>query len=1227
MQVDTGAGGGRAISASEPLVQVREVVMNTRFAVRVATAPPFHGVPRAGFIAAALLLLAISARPGLAQAPPTPHHPGHWTGLQTWSYEAVHLALMPGTGSYHSQIVWWHGSPATDTQLQGGVWGWNWSAGSDQCASFGSFTALSVGKPQFDVFCAGTTHLADGRAAVLGGTSAIGEVGVRNAAYFDPINRTWTEVANPMAARRWYPSAHLTQHGAVTAYSGSSYGRILSWGGTTTPGGAGQAQGDLHRLQLTEASAWDPKIPHPNTSAWPDKRYGHSLTAKSATDAPLMFGGRDINGQYRNDVWWLGVHAEPLQSDHRYEWQEQTGPGAKPGGRMEHCAVVLGDESLVVYGGRDGSQVFSDVWRHFKNSLGQWVWEALTQEGDPTTGLKPGARFGQAAIYQLSTVAPVRDRALVYGGATTVTGQLADNDVWELTVDLQSQPRKAKWRKLVVEGSTKPLARYDHAMAADPYLRRRNTNTSSPCVWRMFVSGGRGVFGSDSLSSELWQLWDMDVSAPADSVAWTSLNPASGPVPSARAGHSLTYDGRHYLVLLGGDTGASQSSKQIWEMKVQCPHEYGGSCEACQVGYDYAPTWNEPITPADTTEVAGHAALLSGGWIYARTPESLAPATGQSESESWTSVNAPLLQEWYPFMFTIAGGPRAGKVFNAGPSVAGYLLDPIAPSWSAFPDTASGFRGGSAVLYRPDRVMKCGSRDTDAGTAARTTKHIALDHPYPAWAASTDMDSGRVNHNLTLLPSGEVLVNGGTELVSNTGSQGRSRGLLELWRPPDATFANGVWYGGSGTGALERTTVARDYHSVALLLPDGRVLTGSGEVSANRKDAQIYCPPYLFNANGSAATRPQISSAPASVTYGESFVIGKPAADTIASVCLIRPGAVTHGFNQDQRYIPLSFVALAGDTALRTAAPLNGRIAPPGDYLLFILNLRGTPAVAKWIRLGQCPTIPCDTGSPPQVTELYADIVTSNEVWLVWPAPGDDTPALGGLRPALVHGRARERPGLRGGDPGLGRARGPTPGLAGQQHGGQPLGVHAVPLRAQDPRWVVQELVAAEQHGVGDHHLRRGAERRITCRAGGRGPRGERGFSDIGLRRRRSHGRACCGLVARCDLGRARGRDPPHASRWLAGDAASACRGPRRGGGRPRCDRLPGAGRSRGVAHPGALPSGSRSIPARALCASRRRPGGLPGRLQRGPGGARPAFARPGVRHGPGGPLPLGGDG
>src|SRR5439155_22297450 len=119
----------------------------------------------------------------------------------------------------------------------------------------------------------------------------------------------------------------------------------------------------------------------------------------------------------------------------------------------------------------------------------------------------------------------------------------------------------------------------------------------------------------------------------------------------------------------------------------------------------------------------------------------------------------------------------------------------------------------------------------------------------------------------------------------------------------------------------------------------------------NSRKLRLYCPPYLFNAQGNPAPRPTITSAPASFIYGESFVIGKPVPNQISSVCLIRPAAVTHSFDQDGRYVPLTFENLPDGTGVRAVAPTDGSIAPPGDHLLFIVDTAGVPSIAQWVHL------------------------------------------------------------------------------------------------------------------------------------------------------------------------------------------------------------------------------------------------------------------------------------
>jgi len=140
----------------------------------------------------------------------------------------------------------------------------------------------------------------------------------------------------------------------------------------------------------------------------------------------------------------------------------------------------------------------------------------------------------------------------------------------------------------------------------------------------------------------------------------------------------------------------------------------------------------------------------------------------------------------------------------------------------------------------------------------------------------------------------------------------------------------------------------REYHGTALLLPDGRVLeSGMGADFGNvpnEESAEFYSPPYLFK-----GTRPTITSAPAQISYGQNFTVTTPDAASITSVVLIRTGAVTHFFDQNERFIPVGFTQTSG--GLTVTAPANSNLAPPGNYMLFIVNSAGVPSVAPFMQI------------------------------------------------------------------------------------------------------------------------------------------------------------------------------------------------------------------------------------------------------------------------------------
>jgi hypothetical protein len=140
----------------------------------------------------------------------------------------------------------------------------------------------------------------------------------------------------------------------------------------------------------------------------------------------------------------------------------------------------------------------------------------------------------------------------------------------------------------------------------------------------------------------------------------------------------------------------------------------------------------------------------------------------------------------------------------------------------------------------------------------------------------------------------------------------------------------------------------REYHSTALLLPDARVLVSGmgndfGQVP-NETNAEIFSPPYLFQ-----GARPAISLAPAQIQYAANFSVTTPDYASISKVVLIRTGATTHFFDQNTRYVPLAFQQTTG--GLTVTGPVDGNLAPPGYYMLFLVNSSGVPSVASIVQI------------------------------------------------------------------------------------------------------------------------------------------------------------------------------------------------------------------------------------------------------------------------------------
>jgi galactose oxidase len=148
-------------------------------------------------------------------------------------------------------------------------------------------------------------------------------------------------------------------------------------------------------------------------------------------------------------------------------------------------------------------------------------------------------------------------------------------------------------------------------------------------------------------------------------------------------------------------------------------------------------------------------------------------------------------------------------------------------------------------------------------------------------------------------------------------------------------------------------TTPRGYHSVALLMLDGRVFVGGGGLcgtcAVNHPDAEILTPPYLLNANGTLAPRPAILSAPANAKLGAAITVKTDS--TVASFALVRMSAATHGVNNDQRRIPLSIGGGSPSAGYTLRIPSDPGVALPGNYMLFAMNSTGRPSYAKVVNI------------------------------------------------------------------------------------------------------------------------------------------------------------------------------------------------------------------------------------------------------------------------------------
>jgi len=532
---------------------------------------------------------------------------------------------------------------------------------------------------------------------------------------------------------------------------------------------------------------------------------------------------------------------------------------------------------------------------------------------------------------QGSTIAGLVNVTASASDAVAVTGVQFFLDGSTLGTQITTAPYSLTWDSTTVGQGT-------HTLAARASNGARLSTTSTSVT----------ITVSDPTNPAVVGQWSSPISLPAVAVnlvllrnnqvlfyqngstatVWNYVNNTFTGVPQSTdlfcSGHALLADGR---VLVAGGYGESANAYGIASAAIFDPTKQ---------------TWTSVPNmqyrrwyPTNTTLPDGRIMVTAGWQTDAHTNAGISEIYDPA-ANTWTSLtNANNPFETYPFLYLLPDG----RIIHIGGSEYATdtdVLDLGTMNWSVVdPNIVD---GSSATMYLPNKFMKAGSAadSQNTGSSSNTTFVLDMSQPTPVWQQTPSMVNPRSFMNLTMLPDGTALATGG-ETDKNGGDTSKAVYAAELWSPLTQTWST-----------MASMHTPREYHGTALLLPDGRVLeSGMGADFGNvpdEKSAEFYSPPYLFK-----GARPTITQAPSLLQYNTTFFVNTPDYASIASVVMIRTGAVTHFFDQNERFIPLSFTQGVG--GLNVNAPVDANLAPPGYYMLFIVNSSGVPSVAPFVQL------------------------------------------------------------------------------------------------------------------------------------------------------------------------------------------------------------------------------------------------------------------------------------
>jgi PKD repeat protein len=336
-----------------------------------------------------------------------------------------------------------------------------------------------------------------------------------------------------------------------------------------------------------------------------------------------------------------------------------------------------------------------------------------------------------------------------------------------------------------------------------------------------------------------------------------------------------------------------------------------------------------------------------------------------------------------------------GRILMAGESSTPSVLTPRTTgagnwNWQDLPEknvfAGSGYEYGlwSTSVLRPIAVDSSGNAASTqvqliggaAGPSVHGKTHTFVLNTanvgagFPQVPPANSIQVPRAHHNTVQLPDSSMVVIGGGLGNTDPGDVPEVVGGNHLYDGP--VFSTEVYRPDSNTWTLGPSNIQRrTYHSTAVLLPDGRVLSAGDDRESKRNHpsqwvAEYYKPAYLFK-----GARPSIGGAPPAAGYHAAITVSTADAESIGSVVLTQPAATTHGVDMQQRTINMApTVADSGHISVTT--PTNPNVAPPGYYMMFLVNNQGVPSTARWIRID--PNAP--TNAPPSAV-VAADATTT----------------------------------------------------------------------------------------------------------------------------------------------------------------------------------------------------------------------------------------------------------